>query len=86
MYSLTDLLSAQRQLGRLDSSVAIRIKRKLDWLIENIESLDPEGLRHGLAGLAQIREGDYRIIYERLDAEQLIIVHSIGHRSEIYKD
>ncbi|MBI4463268.1 MAG: type II toxin-antitoxin system RelE/ParE family toxin [Acidobacteria bacterium] len=31
------------------------------------------------------REGDYRILYEPLRKERLIVVHAIGHRREIYK-
>jgi mRNA interferase RelE/StbE len=38
-----------------------------------------------LAGLFKSREGDYRIIYEPIRRERLIIVHAIGHRKEIYK-
>ncbi len=38
-----------------------------------------------LAGLYKLRVGSYRIIYEILEGENLIIIHAIGHRSKIYK-
>jgi len=31
------------------------------------------------------REGDYRIIYEPLHKEKVIVIHEVGHCSEIYK-
>lgn len=43
-------------------------------------------LRSELAGFAEFREGDYRIIYEIIHAEEIIIIRFIGHRSEIYKN
>jgi mRNA-degrading endonuclease RelE of RelBE toxin-antitoxin system len=38
-----------------------------------------------MAGLFKYREGNYRIIYEPLHKEKVIVIHEIGHRSEIYK-
>lgn len=85
MYSLIYLKSAQKHLSGLDRSVAQRIKRKLDWLLENIENIEPEWLRSSLSGLAKLREGEFRIIYEIRHDQEQIVVHAIGHRSEIYK-
>lgn len=45
-----------------------------------------EGLRGNMAGYSKLREGDYRIVYEIRHNDQVILVHSLGHRSEIYKD
>ncbi len=86
MYSLIYLKSAQKHIGRLDRSVAQRIKRKLDWLLVNVENIDPEWLHYDLAGLAKLREGDFRIIYEIRRDRNEVLIHAIGHRSEIYKD
>ena len=35
----------------MDLSIARRVARKLEWLAENAENLEPTGLRRGLAGL-----------------------------------
>lgn len=86
MYRLEFAESARRLLRKLDRSVAVRILRKLNWLAENAEEAKVEGLRGNLAGFAKLREGDYRIVYEIRNDEEIILVHSIGHRSEIYKD
>ncbi len=85
MYSLIYLNGAQKQLGRLDHSTALRIKRKLDWLMENVENVEPEWLHSNLSGLAKLREGDFRIIYEIRHESDQVLIHDIGHRSEIYK-
>jgi mRNA interferase RelE/StbE len=59
--------------------------RRLRWLTENLDNINPEPLKGRLRGLYKLREGDYRIAYEILRSERLIIVHLIGHRREIYK-
>jgi mRNA interferase RelE/StbE len=69
----------------MDPSVARRIADRIRWLAEHCEEITPEPLHGDLAGLFKSREGDYRIIYEPIRRERLIIVHAIGHRKEIYK-
>lgn len=85
MYTVRLLKSASRGLEGLDKAVATRIVRRLNWLAENLESIKPEPLKGPLRGLYKIREGDYRIAYEILRGERVIIIHIIGHRREIYK-
>ena len=65
--------------------MARRIADRIRWLAEHFEEITPEPLKGELAGLFKLREGDYRVIYEPLRKERLIVVHEIGHRSEIYK-
>lgn len=85
MYSIRFLDEAVRDLKRLDRSVILSISRKLEWLSKNVESLEPQWLHENLAGLAKLREGDYRIIYQPIESEGVIVIHFIGHRSEVYK-
>lgn len=33
----------------------------------------------------RVRAGDYRVVYEVHDAQLLVLVIEIGHRSEIYR-
>ena len=79
------LKSASCDLERLDKPIARRIVQRIRWLSENVETIKPEALKGDLAGLFKLREGNYRIIYEVVRKERLIIIHSIGHRSQIYK-
>jgi mRNA interferase RelE/StbE len=85
MYQIRLEEEAVRDLEKLDKAIARRIVRKISWLAENIENIQPKGLRADLSKLSKLREGDYRIIYEILKEEQIIIIYFIGHRSEVYK-
>ena len=85
MFDPRILKNASRQLKKLDPPIARRIVSQIQWLAEHFEEITPEPLKGDLAGLFKYREGDYRIVYEPLHEEKLIIVHEIGHRSEIYK-
>ena len=85
MYNVQLLDEAVDELGQLDKPIAKRITKKIKWLSENIENIQPEGLTGDLTGLYKLRIGSYRVIYEILEEEQLIIIHAIGHRSKIYK-
>jgi len=85
MYQIRFIKAAARDLEKIGQETARRIIRKINWLAENVETIQPKGLRNNLAGLAKIREGDYRIIYELNHAEKVLIIHFIGHRNEVYK-
>jgi len=85
MFTVRFLKSASRELERLDKVVRSRIVRRLGWLAENLDDISPEPLKGRLRGFYKLREGDYRIVYEILREERVILVHLIGHRREIYK-
>ncbi len=85
MYAIRLLKPASRELERLDKTAATRVAKRLRWLAENLDNINPEPLKGRLQGLYELREGDYRIAYEILRGELLIMVHLIGHRREIYK-
>jgi mRNA interferase RelE/StbE len=38
-----------------------------------------------LLGLFSARRGDYRIVYEILEAEQVVIIHRVQHRGWVYR-
>ncbi len=84
MYTVRLLKSASRGLERLDPIIAKRVINRLHWLAENLNNINPEPLKGQLRGFYKLREG-YRIAYEILRQEQVIIVHLIGHRRDIYR-
>ncbi len=86
MYKIRLFEDATGNLERLDKTIARRILRKLNWLAENAEIIEPKGLRNTLSGFNKLREGDYRIIYEISHDEEIVFVRFIGHRSEVYKN
>jgi mRNA interferase RelE/StbE len=57
--------------------------------IENLETNPrPRGAERliGQRGRWRIRSGDYRVIYEIADAQLVVLVVSVGHRREVYRD
>jgi mRNA interferase RelE/StbE len=77
--------AAARDLARLDKSEARRVVNRINWLVSNYDTVQPEALSGNLAGFHKLRVGDLRVIYEILDPEQVLLVHAIGHRREIYR-
>lgn len=85
MYSVRILKAAARDLERLDTATARRIVRRIRWLAENLDAIKPKPLTGELIGLYKLRKGNYRVVYEILHDEKVILVHCIGHRREIYR-
>jgi mRNA interferase RelE/StbE len=77
--------TASNDLERLDKSICRRIVARMNWLAANFDLIKPEALTGDLTGLFKLRVGDYRVLYEILHEELLIIIHTIGHRREIYR-
>lgn len=85
MYQIRIQDSAARELAQLDKQVARRVVKRTQWLAANVEAVKPDAPGGDLAGLYKLRVGDYRVVYEVLHSEQVIVVHLIGHRREIYR-
>ncbi len=85
MYRIRIMDEAIRDLARLDKPVARRVTERLEWLAANLLSVRPEALTGELSGLSKLRVGDYRVIYEVLHNERTLIVHAVGHRSQVYR-
>lgn len=85
MYQIQILDAASHELSQLDKQTGRRIVKRIGWLAENLDSIRPMALKGDLEGLYKLRVGDYRIVYEILHSEQIIIIHLVGHRREIYR-
>lgn len=85
MYQIRILDAAAADLRRLDRAVARRIVQRIQWLAENIDLVSREALTGQFAGLLKFRVGDYRVLYEIIEEEQVLIVHVVGHRREVYR-
>lgn len=71
-------------LEELTSTIQERILRKIRWLSENFDDVNPQALSADLNGLFKLRVGDYRAIYS-FDAEmEIITIHKVGHRRDVY--
>lgn len=85
MYRIRIIQAATRDLERLDKPVARRITKRINWLAANLDDIRPEPFTADLAGFYKFRVGDYRIVYEILHDENVIVIHQIEHRREIYR-
>ncbi len=85
MYQVEFTSTATDDLDDLNKTIAQRIFTKIRWLAENFNSLTPEPLTGQWKGVYKLRVGDYRVLYTFDLGEQIIIVHFVRHRREVYK-
>lgn len=76
--------SAEKDLRRLPESIHDRIVRTINALSRNPR---PPGCRKLSGGKDdwRIRIGDYRVIYEIADANQIVRINRVRHRREVYR-
>ena len=80
--------TAEKQLSKLDKSVAERITKFLRERVAVLE--DPRSIGEALTGsrfgeLWKYRQGDYRIVASIEDDIVQILVVKVGHRREVYR-
>jgi mRNA interferase RelE/StbE len=82
-YALSFRPAALRQLRKLDSQAARRIKAATSALCADPRPHGAKALtdQHGWL---RIRVGDYRIIYEVRDSGLVVLIIQVGHRSQVY--
>ncbi|MCC6495260.1 MAG: type II toxin-antitoxin system RelE/ParE family toxin [Propionibacteriaceae bacterium] len=84
-YRLVVTRPAERQLASLaEGPAAAIVEFMLGALVDNPRRVGAP-LQRELDGLHSARRGVYRIVYEILDADHLVVVHRIDHRSTIYR-
>jgi mRNA interferase RelE/StbE len=74
---------AHRELVSLEEPTRSRIVERLEELRDDPY---PRGVAklQGREGVYRIRVGDYRVLYEILRKEGLLLVEKIDHRSAVY--
>jgi len=76
---------ALEDVSKLDRIISERVIKRLEWLSQNIELINPQALKGKFQGMFKLVVGDWRIIYTADFANKLVTVHLIGHRKEVYK-
>lgn len=84
-YKVNFTPQAFQDLSKLDRAISIRILKRVDWLSQNIELINPQTLKGKFQGMFKLVVGDWRVIYTTDFSNKLITVHLVGHRREIYK-
>jgi mRNA interferase RelE/StbE len=80
-YKITFKKSVHKDLNRLSKSEAKRILNKIDEELSKKADSFPV-LKGKFKGIRKFRVGNYRIIYNLLENEVLIL--RIGHRKDVY--
>ncbi|GLV89913.1 MULTISPECIES: type II toxin-antitoxin system RelE family toxin [Streptomyces] len=85
-YAFRFTTAAQRQLRAIDKPAAMRILAALTALGDDPyrEDADIKKLT-GPSGLYRLRVGDYRIAYQVLDGELVVLVVKVGDRRDVYR-
>jgi len=71
-------------IRQLDGSVKQRV-------IDRIEALRADPRAPGTVAMSseastyRVRVGDYRVVYEVRDAERVVLIVQVGHRSDVYR-
>ena len=82
-YSVRIKRSAARELASIPQPARTRAVHAIDGLRE--QPLAGSALKGGLRGLRRLRVGDYRIVYELLDSELVVLVVRVAHRRDAYR-
>ena len=75
----------QEDLKCLDTHPRKRVLEKLKWLTENFDHLTPFPLGIPWKGFFKLRVGDWRVVYEVENENNLVTVHVIDRRDTVYK-
>ncbi len=86
-YSVEFSKRALKDLKKIDRTTAALI---LGWIRKNLEGCeDPrihgKGLTSNHSGQWRYRVGDWRMLADIQDGKLIILMLTIGHRSEVYK-
>lgn len=82
-YSVRIKGSAAKALAAIPQPIRGRLVQAVDGLCEHPLTGTP--LKGGLRGLRRLRVGDYRIVYELLDGELVVLVVRVAHRRDAYR-
>ena len=85
MYEVEITPEGVRHLNRLPDKVrAAALEAMLGPIAENPQRLG-KPLVGELEGLRSARRGDYRIIYQILEEDAVVLVHRVQHRRDVYR-
>ncbi len=84
-WSLEFSSEAKSDLFKLDRAIQRRIIGKLNWLLENFDTIFPSVLTAEFRDFYKLRVGDWRVIYKVDWPDYKITVSYIDRRDKIYK-
>ena len=82
-YSIRIKASAAKALQRIDRPNRVGLVEAIDRLRD--EPLAGGVLKGEFSGLRRLRVGDYRIVYEVVKSQLVILIVRVAHRSKVYR-
>lgn len=82
-YSVKIKGSAQKALAKIARRDRLRLIAAIDQLA--VEPLTGSPLKGEFGGLRRLRVGDYRIVYEVIQDQLVILVVRVGQRGDVYR-
>ena len=86
MYAIEFLPSAKKELKKLDFVIQKQVKEKIILLATDPDKLknNIKALKGEYSGKFRLRIGSYRVVFQIVEEQVVIIVIRIGHRKEVY--
>ncbi len=84
-YEIQILPKAIRQLKSLSIEVRQKVSRTIQSLANEPRPIGVKKLS-GEQNIYRMRVGNYRILYQIIDKILVVVVVSVGHRREVYRD
>jgi mRNA interferase RelE/StbE len=78
--------SAEREFDQLPQHVSARLASRINALAANPRPPGVLKLTGRTTDLYRIRVGNYRVVYAIKDDLLVVLIVSVGHRNEIYRD
>jgi mRNA interferase RelE/StbE len=74
----------KKDIPALSASARKRIKNAIEERLAHDPIAFGKPLRYGFYGQRSLRVGDYRVLYTVDYPQQIVTIHAIGHRRDIY--
>ncbi len=86
MYAIEFLPSAKKELKKLDFVIQKQVKEKIVLLATDPDKLknNIKALKGEYSGKFRLRIGSYRVVFQIVEEQVVIIIIRIGHRKEVY--
>lgn len=84
-YRVAYLPAVLEDLQSIDQGISQRLFDKTKWIASNIDNLRHEPLAFDLPGMSQYAVADWRILYAIDREDDVVDIHRISSRKELYR-
>ncbi len=85
-WSVEFLISAEKEIAKIEKIDRRRIIEKIEWLANNFNSIFPINLKGGFRDFYKLRVGDWRVFYKADWSKNTIFICVIERRDKAYKN